>query len=1054
MSIKIQKPRNFWSKPLNLQPKLFASIATLIRDIVTVNIERVPEDVFNIAGEAKLKTNINEKSWLLINRSILRSVISIIKDNQEDISEVNIETEIFDNQINEVMSNDDLYIDYKFFENPKKYKLLKSIQPIIKEFLKSCGFTNDITAKNLSERFPSYFVFSIVEEWKANKEYYKQVEEEIYKSSPADKAAKIEKEWLAYYSWLKKQVNEPLFSESFSLKQVYIILRAYYNISSENLSLENIKTIKIKKEVVNIEDEFQNWLKMSDKRDCIKVIRGGPGYGKSSFLKMLAYSLVKNDYKYKVLFIPLHHFKIKDDLYDSVKNYILESGYIQHNPFENNDTKFLLLFDGLDEITMQGKNSIEAAGHFIEEILRKISIKNEHNIKLKVIISGRDLVIQQNDHRIRNKRCILNLIPYYLKLSVEGKKEYVDNNNLLDIDQRNIWWEKYGKVNGKNYTKLPNLLDSDNLYEITSQPLLNYLVALSFERGKINFSKKTLLNEVYKDLLEAVYERDYDSRRIHKSIKNFNFKDFTRILEEIAITSWHGNGRTSTVKDIENRIRKNNLDKLFKEFKLEAEKGIMSLLTSFYFRKSYDIYDNNETFEFTHKSFGEYLTARRIVSNLKLIHNQFEKRQESYDEGFDEKDCLIKWVKIFGVKEIDKELVKFISNELHLSFQYNINIAIRMQETIIKLINYFLRNGMPMDEINIYDSFKVKNIQSINSEKSIIIILSIISNYTNKISNIKWVSNTNFGEWLSRLYGQRYGTNSFILKHLNNLNLENSILTMKDLVGANLKDSNLQGADLSGTNLTDSILIGTNLKNAILTDSELRNFIVEKNIMNSINTPIMSIAGSTEGLIDLINEYDESIDDEKVLSKDHHEIASDMLGWVKILKENINYISSLITINKSMKNNNSKEKVFSIKDLTSKINNLLRYKLNSSNCIINIENKIENKILIKGEILQMLQVISYIILNSIQAYGEKGGIIELKFEDKNGIIISISDKAGGIPKEIQKNIFINMITTKDINESDFGLYLAFFVIKTVFEGNIWYDTICGFGTTFYIYIKR
>ena len=44
-------------------------------------------------------------------------------------------------------------------------------------------------------------------------------------------------------------------------------------------------------------------------------------------------------------------------------------------------------------------------------------------------------------------------------------------------------------------------------------------------------------------------------------------------------------------------------------------------------------------------------------------------------------------------------------------------------------------------------------------------------------------------------------------------------------------------------------------------------------IAHNLKTPIMSIAGATQGLENLIKEYDESIDDPLVNSQDHHEIA-------------------------------------------------------------------------------------------------------------------------------------------------------------------------------------
>jgi hypothetical protein len=50
--------------------------------------------------------------------------------------------------------------------------------------------------------------------------------------------------------------------------------------------------------------------------------------------------------------------------------------------------------------------------------------------------------------------------------------------------------KSYGAVSGSGYTGLPTELDQGNLTEITAQPLLNYLVALSLRRGELQFSEE------------------------------------------------------------------------------------------------------------------------------------------------------------------------------------------------------------------------------------------------------------------------------------------------------------------------------------------------------------------------------------------------------------------------------------------------------------------------------------------------------------------------------------------------------------------------------------
>ncbi len=66
-------------------------------------------------------------------------------------------------------------------------------------------------------------------------------------------------------------------------------------------------------------------------------------------------------------------------------------------------------------------------------------------------------------------------------------------------------------MSGQAYAEMPTELAQANLQDITAQPLLNYLVALSYMRGTVQISETSNLNEIYADLLGAVYERGWAS---------------------------------------------------------------------------------------------------------------------------------------------------------------------------------------------------------------------------------------------------------------------------------------------------------------------------------------------------------------------------------------------------------------------------------------------------------------------------------------------------------------------------------------------------------------
>ena len=101
---------------------------------------------------------------------------------------------------------------------------------------------------------------------------------------------------------------------------------------------------------------------------------------------------------------------------------------------------------------------------------------------------------------------------------------------MLEHDLRQEWWNRYGALTGSGYGGLPNELNRSDLEEITGQPLLNFLVALSFARGKLDFTKDVGLNEIYSDLVTAVYDRGYEKHRPYEPIRHMTCAEFFEYL--------------------------------------------------------------------------------------------------------------------------------------------------------------------------------------------------------------------------------------------------------------------------------------------------------------------------------------------------------------------------------------------------------------------------------------------------------------------------------------------------------------------------------------------
>lgn len=205
-------------------------------------------------------------------------------------------------------------------------------------------------------------------------------------------------------------------------------------------------------------------------------------------------------------------------------------------------------------------------------------------------------------------------------------------------------------------------------------------------------------------------------------------------------------------------------------------------------------------------------------------------------------------------------------------------------------------------------------------------------------------------------------------------------------------------------------------------------------VAHDINTPISAIKS---GL--LIFKSTAKSDDEKMLVERMDSCANKIVTLTNSLRNQIRNIGS---------NEVSDVNITSvIKDVSVIIHNeLTKHRVN-----LNLD--IKKDLVVKGNSAKLSQVVTNIIVNAVQAYEDKGGEVNVVVDEKNNnAVISIQDFAGGIPEHIRDNIGKNILTTKGVNGTGFGLYLAFSVITGAFGGEITFDTEEGKGTTFYITI--
>ncbi|MGP1386305.1 MAG: pentapeptide repeat-containing protein [Thainema sp.] len=843
--LSLRHPIKVWNRPLKANFKdLFKALGSGGINAATGQWAGLGKDLIDASVAVGLGNDPGQIAWLLIYRTLAKAMESLIAESQDLMEQRPEDLDQLCDHLDLSLEESELTIDAHFFEQPKSLPILVDLQVPLTQFL-APFLANPQQAEAIAARLPSYFVFALEQEWRSRSSEYAILVDSL--ATPFTQAVRQEQEWRLYRAWLQKQIDEPMFLEPFGLRQIYVSQLAYYRQQQEEKLVSYSSSGKRHERVViDLEDDLNQWLSTAARNDAIRIISGGPGSGKSSFAKIFAAH--QAEHGRSVLFIPLHQFDPSGDLETAVANFIHYDSYLDTSPLNpkqlNATNRLLIIFDGLDELAMQGRIAKEVAQGFIREVQKNVDRYNQRELVLQVLITGREIVVQDNSSEFRQPRQVLHLLPYFMpeaKREKDGDDVYVDHEQRLAQDRRQNWWQLYGSISGQGYTGLPAELDRGNLVEITSQPLLNYLVALSYTSGKLVFTAETNLNEIYFSLLKAVYERGYERNRnvtVHATIQGMKESDFIRILEEIALASWHGDGRTTTVKEIENHCDTSGLRRLLTVFEEGAQTGVTRLLAAFYFRQSGGVRDGERTFEFTHKSFGEYLTARRIVRCIARIHSKMN--ESDIDECWDAHQALVHWAQVCASPtRMSSYLFDFLKDEAKLQ---TTETLVKWQQTLVHLVNRMIRSWMPMEELTPRGTFRSEAIRSRHAEEALFAALHACAHVTKHPSNIDWPWPQSFGGLIRVLQGQRINQDdvSIIIQSLDYLNLSNCTLIAQDLYNANLCGTDLKNSDLTNINLRraklyDVSLVKANLKRASLSEARLKNVDLSSSLLYEAN---------------------------------------------------------------------------------------------------------------------------------------------------------------------------------------------------------------------------
>lgn len=839
-SIVARQDKSLERKAKNYLKSIGKPILDLVIGLFTENIPSSIKAGMDIIEGIKVEgdDSVEHRAFVLLYNAMRRTIVQLVWDNHEVIQKGEAATlpldqlRMMSEELEEALMEMEIELDQYFFNHPENLSFLPLLQHRFESWLSDLKVDPKI-AGNMARKLRLQFCLELEDLYGEKEAYFTPVREKVKEKLPISMAR-------AKYAYNEKLIAEwekPIFDEPFGLDKLYIQLNACYP-----WPIKDEKGKQFTHKIVASEEHILAWLQEENPEQKIFILRGGPGSGKSSLMKKIVREVALQGSR-PVYAFQLQHFKIKEDLESAIKDYfyrmeevLREVPDILGKDNEAKEKSPLLVFDGLDELSRSGENGEELARQFSINLSTFLGERRTWtDWDIRVIITGRDFVIQKISEPVFGRKSkVLELLPYSIGKNsgrlLKLDECFLDENGLTKIDQRGSWWKGFWDAKGKTRKGIPAAVKKGEYTDLSRQPLLSYLLARVYVDGRLDESEEANINSVYEELIDSLRIRAWGGDGGYKHSTYEDKERFFRLMEEMAISAWHhGDVRVTNLKHLEIRCKQQKLESQIEEFKLNTKNSVNSLVVSFFAKLHKADTEGGDLIEFTHKSFGEYLVARRLVRLAKevaeTLHSRHKRRIENAMSDWLEtcSDALLR-LEIWGfiVKEVQFRPSLFDAEGKILLLD-----ASQVQSDLAELYSILINDGFKPDGLE--NNLAILN-KTIFAEINLFMIISAFARVSEQPTRIQWKNAKHSRRVVGWVYflPERYfiwkGFHRLVFPEsadLSNSNLRNADLRNADLRYADLRHADLTYADLSYADLSNANLSNADLSNANLTHSNL-----------------------------------------------------------------------------------------------------------------------------------------------------------------------------------------------------------------------------------------
>ena len=782
--------------------------------------------LFGAAGTIEIKRSEGALAWQLLLTGIGEALTEVANQqpptlvNEQDVATISKQVQ---------QKATDLIIPVDFLDHPwnlppvmlAKNTLLKWLAPPADSVV-----PQDLV--NLERRFDSALVLGLHRAIRGDEAHYRPLFD--LRKDPTGPAWQVLEDWRQYRAWLISEFRTaPVFAESFAIDQIYVPLNAWHWEQQETNEETEPKKVRA---VVNLNDDMLAWLRGERGNGRLRLVSGGPGSGKSSAMKALAAKLAEkgnNNRPTDVLLFPLQRFQWRSGIVESVGATLnTYTGQMRHNPLDPNplrerQTPLLLIFDGLDELAASTEVGEAISATFLREL--NTTLRNWDPQPVWVIVTGRDAIfgnIEGPTMAPPGKR--FQLLPYH----VRHRPTYHDPDSLLRTDNRKKAFRRFAKAKGQPSDNLPEMYRNPNLHDVSAEPLLNYFLLTS---GPDKISDGNLAR-IYSTLFERLHARNRNVQNrpqdAGKPAAGLDQKTFDQVFEAMAVAAWRTGGtRAASWEEVlkeavrEDSYLQSGENKLRDVFDAQMlDRGAQKP-----FRLAAAFFSRNEQatgVEFTHKSFGDYLYARRLAKAVASMADELILTSTA------EKGVLDRWEELTSDQRMSQEVRRFL--ELEIKATGDPEPLVKRHNVLAPVVERVFREGR-----QVTPDTPPRRMEQRGSQMEEALFIAWHAMWRPDENRRYWKLGENTGDLLYRALARQGSAHGFQYDSVFVRSWSRADLSGAAFSGLNLGGADLEGATLQGANLRGADLEEANLRGATLRDANLRGADLEEADLEGVN---------------------------------------------------------------------------------------------------------------------------------------------------------------------------------------------------------------------------